>query len=101
MRRYRGGRLVREYRFAFRRKSLLRSMSAGWNELGYMFDGSSMMFSDVQSLRRNEHRKMRWRGEDEPMRDMVLVHELYALSQISGILGHPMLKKRKTHLAYL
>lgn len=50
MRRYREGRLIREYAFAFRRKSLLRPKATGWNELGYMFVGSSMMFSDVQSL---------------------------------------------------
>ena len=50
MRRYRVGRRVREYPFASRRKSLLFLGSAGWKELGYIPDGSSMMFSYVQSL---------------------------------------------------
>jgi hypothetical protein len=26
-------------------------MSIGWNDRGYILDGSSMMFSDVQSLK--------------------------------------------------
>jgi hypothetical protein len=50
MRRYRGGRQVRVCLFAFPRKFLLRFMSEGWNDFGYILDGSSMMFSEVQSL---------------------------------------------------
>ena len=50
MRRYRGGREVRVYLFALPRKSLLRFISDGWNEFGYILDESSIMFSDVQSL---------------------------------------------------
>ena len=46
MRRYREGRRVHEYPFAFWRKSLLLHMSLGWKDLGYMFDGSSMIFFD-------------------------------------------------------
>ena len=56
-------------------------MLAGWNDSGYMFDGSSMMFSDVQSLL--------WVISDKvvvcktvdnaPVSDMILVHELDTL----------------------
>ena len=51
MRRYLVGRRVREYRLAFRWKSLaLRLILMGWKDSGYIFDGSSMMFKGVQSL---------------------------------------------------
>jgi len=32
-------------------------LSTGWKDLGYVFDGSSMMFSDVQSLGERHVRK--------------------------------------------
>ena len=50
MRKYRGLHQVRVRPFAFPRKSLVRPITMGWNDFGYIFDGSSIMFRDVQSL---------------------------------------------------
>jgi hypothetical protein len=50
MRKYRGLHQVRVCPFAVPRMSLVRPISMGWNDFGYILDGSSMMFCDVQSL---------------------------------------------------
>jgi len=56
-----------------------------WNDSGYMFDGSSMIFKGVQSLVASHVRKKNECGPPElqrdniPMSDIVLVHKLDAL----------------------
>jgi hypothetical protein len=52
----------------------------GWNEFGYILDGSSIMFSDVQSLTnkiKNLDRIVERTGI--PMSDVILMHKLDSL----------------------
>lgn len=83
MRRYRGGRQVRVCLFALPRKSLLRFIFDGWNEFGYILDGSSMIFSDVQSLDAKFNDHIRLMEGKLPMCDMVLMHKLDTLVRVS------------------
>jgi hypothetical protein len=58
----------------------------GWNDSGYIFDGSSMMFKGVQSLVAGRAMSGKIETEcgppkrdDIPVSDIVLVHKLDAL----------------------